>query len=228
MKTHPNDLKELFSNKSDAQQYPPSSTSISFKTDWSVNRRQSSSHRHEPKNVFHILQHKPKKYLFQSNDHHPTTNVSHENQQSIHYEHMKDLLIRTYYPHYHAAFQCGYYFGTKSKFPVQQNELLRSNISSDTETPSIFQRQSKKRERRSKRTRIEEKPAIIHPSKRRVSEEIPPVDIPIPTEILVNNNRKRPSTSNTQERKKKYIVSMPSPEIEFEEQNLSMSDRYVK
>ena len=242
LKTHPkyspNDLKQIFLAKSDQSIYPPSSTSMSFKTDWSVNRRQSSSHRHEPKNVFHILQSNPTKRLFPSNEHRSLSNFSREDQEQIHYEHMKDLLIRTYYPHYHAAFQRRCYFGSKSKFPVQKSDLLQSKDSSDTEeskrnTPSIFQRHSKKRGRRSKRSRMEEKPAVIDSSKRRVSEEIPAVEIPIPTEIIpaklvTHNHRKRPNSANTDERRTKRMASIPSPEMVFEDQELSISERYLK
>ena len=236
LKTHPkfspDDLKKLFSKKSDASSSHPPSTSTTFKTDWSVNRRNSSSYRHDPKNVFHILQLNPKKRLFSSNDQPLSTDPSNENQHETDYEHMKDLLIRTYYPHYHATFQCGYYFGSKLKFPIQENDLFKSKDESKRYVPSIFQRQSKKRGRRSKHHRLREEPALIKPSERRVSEEIPPADIPIPTEIsspiLINNTRKRRNSFNVQERKKKTIVSVPSPEISFEDGDPSVSDRYVK
>lgn len=231
-KFSPDDLKKLFSKKPDASTSHPASTSTNFKTDWSVNRPNSSSYHHEPKNAFHILQLNPKKRLFPLNDQPPSTDPSNDNQHEMDYEHMKDVLIRTYYPHYHAAFQCGYYFGSKSKFPVQENDLFKSKDEPKRYVPSIFQRQSKKRGRRSKHNRLREEPALIKPTERRVSEEIPTVDTPIPTKIsppiLINNSRKRRNSFNVQERKKKPIVSVPSPEIVFEDRDLSVSDRYLK
>lgn len=115
--------KKSFSNKKDNQKQTPlsiisSPTSTSFKMDWTVNRRQSSStHRQEPKNFFHILQLQPKDRLSVTNQ-----TISSTTKTPVEtFEHIKDILARTYYPHLHTAIECGYQFGTKSKFPnVQQ------------------------------------------------------------------------------------------------------------
>jgi hypothetical protein len=147
---------------------------------------------------------------------------------------MKELLVRTYYPHFHTAFQYGYYFGSKSKIPVKHQHFQladKSELPTDIDQsmtitlkspPSIFQRQSKKRGRKPKHRKIQDKPLPIAFTERRVSEEIPPADIPIPTKIssppIINNNRKR---------KRIQIISTPSPEIFYDDQDLSYSDRYL-
>jgi hypothetical protein len=224
------------------------STSNLFKTDWSVNRRNSSSYRQEPKNFFHILQLNPQKQLFLSTNNQSTTKLSIENQHQINYEHIKSLLIRTYYPHFHTAFEYGYYFGSKSKIPIKHHDLPivnNSQLTSDIDEsmtitlkspPSIIQQESKKRGRKPKYRTIQDKPLPIISTERRVSEEIPPMNILIPTQIssppLIekepNNNRKRKISitinSNLNERKKKK--SMPSPEIINEYLDISYSDRY--
>jgi hypothetical protein len=243
LKTHPKfDPTTIFTKKSESKTNLSSSTSVSFKTDWSVNRRNSSSHRHEPKNVFHILQLTPKKQLFSDINNQSSTKLSIEDQHQIDYEHMKELLIRTYYPNFHTAFQYGYYFGSKPKMPVKQQHfqwINQSKLTSDIDEsttitlkspPSIFQRQSKKRGRKAKHRKIQDKPLPLISTERRVSEEIPAVDTPIPTQIssspLITNKRKR-KISPVNERKKKQIISIPSPEIIYDDQDLSYSDRYL-
>jgi len=224
-----------------------SSTSIAFKTDWSVNRRSSSTHRHEPKNLFHILQLNPKKEIFSSTNNNSTEKLPDEDQLNINYEHIKHLLVRTYYPHFHTAIQRGHFFGSKSKILMKHNDLpivinpqsftdidetMTINLNSPLCTP---QQESRKRGRKPKHKKIKDKPLPIISTERRVSEEIPPAVI-LPSSPLiekqVNNNndyRKRKLSitinSNINERKKKKIVPLLSPEIINEYQDISYSDR---
>lgn len=232
-----NHEENLFSNEKNSSKTIQQSTTLNtFKTDWSVNRRNSSSYRHEPKNVFHILQLNPKKNLSLSiNNHNSSTTIaefSYENQ----YEQMKNILIRTYYPHFHRAFQYGFHFGIKSKIPIKHHDIpIKKPTESITDIdqsmtitlkspPSIFQHESKKRGRRPK-----EKPLPITSTERRVSEEIPPVEILTPIQILssppplivekeINNNRKR-KISITLDTKKRR--SIPSPEIIHDNQSMN-------
>ena len=241
------DPKSVFNKKDELKPTPTSSsTSISFQTDWSVNRRSSSSHRHDPKNVFHVLQLNPKKQLFSSNKNTSTTKLLDENQQTISYEHIKNLLVRTYYPHFHAAVESGYYFGSKLKLLTKRHELPvvikpESPIDIDEtmtitlkSPPSNIHHESRRRGRKAKH-----KPLPITSTERRVSEEIPPVmfqespTIVLPsllTEKQTNtNNRKRKTSitinSNINERKKKRFIPSPSPEFSSEYQDVSYSDR---
>jgi len=244
------DQNLLFNKKFETKTNLSSLTSISFKTDWSINRRNSSSYRHEPKNVFHILQLNPKKQLFLSTNNQSPIKLSLETQHQINYEHIKSLLIRTYYPHFHTAFQYGHYFGSKPQIPIKHHDLPINNnseLTSDIDEsmtitlkspPSIIQQESKKRGRKPKYRTIQDKPLPITSTERRVSEEIPPVSVLIPTTILsspsiekeINNNRKRKSSitinSNRNEKKKKDFISLPSPEIINDYQDISYSDRY--
>jgi len=227
-----------------------SSTSNSFKTDWSVNRRNSSSHRYEPKNFFHILQLNPKKQLFLSSNNRSPTKLSIETQHQINHDHMKNLLIRTYYPHFHTAFEHGYYFGSKPKIPIKHHDLPivnHSELITDIDEsmtitlkspPSILRQESKKRGRKPKYRKIQDKPLPIKSTERRVSEEIPPMDvltpikIPSPPPLIekeTNNNRKRKisiTINSINEKKKKK--SLPSPEIINEYQDVTYSDRYYR
>ncbi|CAF0858661.1 unnamed protein product [Adineta ricciae] len=104
-----------------------SPTSTSFKTDWNVNRRNSTStQRQTPRNFFHILQLNPKKDIdAQQNSSlvtRPTPKTAIEKFESI-----KDILARTYYPHRYTAIECGYYFGEKSKF-LSTQQLISTNV----------------------------------------------------------------------------------------------------
>jgi hypothetical protein len=103
--------------------------------------------------------------------------------------------------------------------------------------PSIFQYESKKRGRKPKYRKMKDKPLPIAFTERRVSEEIPTVDVVTPTKIsssppptLIDHNRKRKISitmnSDRNERKKKKSISIPSPEIIHEYQDISYSDRY--
>ncbi|CAF4336073.1 unnamed protein product [Rotaria sp. Silwood2] len=224
IKTYENDVKidqNIFIDKNQETKSNSSlSTSISFQTDWSVNRRNSSSYRREPKNMFHILQLSPKKDLSLSTNNKSTTKLSIEHQQYIDYEHIKDLLVRTYYPHFHTAVQSGHYFGSKSKLPIKHDLPIFTNPESPIDTnetiaitlkspPSTTEPEFKTRGRKPKYKKLKDKPLPITSVERRVSEEIPPVVIKesmivlTPTEIPslpivenemdnnTNNNRKR-------------------------------------
>ncbi|CAF2113650.1 unnamed protein product [Rotaria magnacalcarata] len=64
LKTYENYFKhepKIFDKNKDTKSDSSLSTSTSFKTDWSVYRRNSSSYKRDPKNFFHILQLNPKK-----------------------------------------------------------------------------------------------------------------------------------------------------------------------
>ncbi|UJR22985.1 hypothetical protein I4U23_026012 [Adineta vaga] len=224
-----------------------STSSTSFKIDWSVNRRSSSTHRYEPKNIFHILQLNPKKQIFLPTKTNFEEKLSGEEQINLHYEHMQKLLVRTYYPHFHIAVQRGHYFGSKSKLFMKQNNLpIIINPRSPTDIDdtmtiklnspiSTFEHDSRKRGRRLKHKHNREKPRAITSIERRVSEEIPAVVILTspPTEKEVNNNtiinrKRKPSItihSQVSETKKKKIILPLSPEIiTNESQDLSYSD----
>ncbi|CAF3874447.1 unnamed protein product [Rotaria sp. Silwood1] len=257
IKTYENDSKIDQKNQETKSNSSLLSSTSSFKTDWSVNRRSSSSYRREPKNMFHILQLNPKKDLFLSTNNKPTTKLSIEHQQHIDYEHMKDLLIRTYYPHFHIAVQSGNYFGSKSKLPIKHHDLPISTTpesppieSNETiaitlkSPPSITEQEIKTRGRKSKYKKLKDKPLPIISVERRVSEEIPPVDIKesmivststeislpsiVENEINNNNNRKRKKSAtinlNINERKKKKFIQSPSPEFSNEYQDIAHSD----
>ena len=95
-----------------------SSTSVSFQTDWNINRRQSSStHRHKPKNIFHILQVHPTPHFFSTENPPVTSKSSTPRQANQNLERIKDILARAYYPHLYTAVESGYHFGFQSKFP---------------------------------------------------------------------------------------------------------------
>ncbi|CAF2013141.1 unnamed protein product [Rotaria magnacalcarata] len=135
---------EKSSNKNDNHKQQPlsmisSPTSTSFKLDWNVNRRNSlSAHRQRPKNVFHILQLNPKKEfsLFDA----PSISTSKSPIQT--FERMKDILARTYYPHFYKAIEYGYQFGSKSKFPNTQQLITTHgdiiNIKEMPESPDLI------------------------------------------------------------------------------------------
>ena len=111
--------KSTFQKKDYQKQQPlsmiSSPTSTSFKTDWNVNRRHSTStHRHTPKNSFHILQENPKTN-FSSLANSSSTATSQSPVQT--FERIKDVLARTYYPHLYTAIEYGYQFGVKSTIP---------------------------------------------------------------------------------------------------------------
>jgi len=136
--------KKSFFNKKDNHKQQPlsvisSPTSTSFKMDWSVNRRNTSStHRHIPKNVFHILQLKPKNDLsISNNSSSPKSKSPIEN-----FERIKDILARTYYPHLYTAVEYGYQFGVKSKFPNTQQLISTHNdfipVKQMPESPCLF------------------------------------------------------------------------------------------
>jgi hypothetical protein len=136
--------KKSFFNKKDNHKQQPlsvisSPTSTSFKMDWSVNRRNSlATHRHGPKNVFHILQINPKNDLSISNN--PSSPKLKSPIQN--FERVKDILARTYYPHLYTAVEYGYQFGVKSKFPNTQQLISTHNdfipVKQMPESPSLF------------------------------------------------------------------------------------------
>ncbi|CAF1129480.1 unnamed protein product [Adineta steineri] len=220
-----------------------SSSSMSFKTDWSVNRRSSSSHRHEPKNIFHILQLNPTKQIFLTTNKDFRKNLTIEEQQNINYEQMKSLLIRTYYPHFHTAIQRGQYFGSKSNILVKHHDVpIIINPQSPTDIDEtmtiklnsplpIPQQESRRRgrKRKHKKEKDKDKPLPLAFTQRRVSEEIPPVVIlkspPLPPppsiekEVNDNMNNRKRKTSMTmnlnisETKKKKKIIQPLSPEI---------------
>jgi hypothetical protein len=116
-------------------------TASSFITDWKVNQRSSSStHRHIPKNFFHILQLEPKKQYFSSSNTSSTTLKSSNQNQD--FERVKDILARTYCPHLHTAMEYGYNFGSKSKFLSTQQLITTHNdiipIKEMPESPSFI------------------------------------------------------------------------------------------
>jgi hypothetical protein len=88
----------------------------------------------------------------------------------------------------------------------------------------------KKRGRKPKHRKVHSRPLPLTSVERRVSEEIPPVIVkePVviltPTEIPLNNNRKR-KTSDIKEGKKRRFISSPSPELIYDYQDISYSDR---
>ena len=99
-----------------------SPTSTSFKSDWSFNRRHSSStHKHKPGNIFHALQLNPKVDFSLRN----TSSISISKSPIQNFERIKDILARTYYPHLYTAVEYGYQFGAKSRFPNTQ-QLISS------------------------------------------------------------------------------------------------------
>jgi hypothetical protein len=122
--------KSSFNKKDKLKQQPPlsvisSPTSPTFNIDWAVNRRNSSStHRHMPKNFFHILQVNPKTSFSISNDSSLSTSKPSPIQT---FERIKDILARTYYPHLYTAIEYGYQFGSKSKFPHTQQLISTNN-----------------------------------------------------------------------------------------------------
>lgn len=233
--------ENLFSNeKSSTKMNQSSLTTNTFKTDWSVNRKNSSSYRLEPKNVFHILQLNPKKHLSLTTNNQSSKNLSIEDQYEIYYEQMKSLLIRTYYPHFHRAFQYGFYFGSKSKIPIKHHDVPVSNKSESTvdidesmtitlkSPPSIFQQETRKRGRKPKHKKIQDKPLPITCTERRVSEEIPAVEVLTPIQIssppvIEKESRKRKISITIEKKKKK---SIPSPEIINQHEDITYSDRY--
>ncbi|CAF3258220.1 unnamed protein product [Rotaria socialis] len=202
LKTYENYFKhepKIFGKNKDTKSDSLLSTSASFKTDWSVYRRNSSSYKRDPKNFFHILQLNPKKDLLLSTDNQSATNLTIEEQQKMHYEQVKDILVRTYYPHLHTTVQNGYYFGSKSKLLVQNQDLpifikSESPISTDETTTtttitlkspiSTGKQEFRTRGRRPKHRKLKDKSAPIISMERRVSEEIPPVVINEPTPVL--------------------------------------------
>ncbi|CAF1362506.1 unnamed protein product, partial [Adineta ricciae] len=224
------------------------SVSSSFKLDWSVNRRSSSSHRHEPRNLFHILQSNPKKHILKRSKHEYKKELSAEEEIQLHYEHIQKLLVRTYYPHFHIAVERGHTFGSKSKLFAKQSHLpividpsspadVDDSMTIKLNSPvSTSEHDSGKRRQRSKQKHNKERPQPIALTERRVSEEIPAVVIlqspPPPREV--NNNtidsqkRKISVTvhSAVPERKRKKLIILPlSPELASNEsQDLSCSD----
>ncbi|CAF1039536.1 unnamed protein product [Rotaria sordida] len=113
-----------------------SPTSISFKMDWNVNRRNisSSTHRHTPKNLFHVLQLNPKTQISLSDTSSSSSTTTKSPIQT--FERIKDILARTYYPHFYKAIEYGYQFGTKSKYPnTQQLITTHSDIIDVKEMP---------------------------------------------------------------------------------------------
>lgn len=127
------DKKSIFNKKDQQKQQPlsiiSSPTAKAFQMDWSVNQRNSSStHRKKPKNLFHILQLKPKTQLSVTNE----TSISPSPTPIQRFERVKDILARTYYPHLHTAIEYGYEFGSKSNI-LHTQEL----ISTHDEIPSI-------------------------------------------------------------------------------------------
>jgi hypothetical protein len=194
IKSFPKNLleKKSFFYKKDhhKQQQTPlsvisSPTSASFKTDWTVNRRNSSStHRQTPKNFFHVLQLNPINQFSSSTDSSSALSTLKSPIQT--FERIKDILARTYYPHLYTAIEYGYQFGAKSKFPSTQQLIsthediipikqmpespsliddsititLKSPPSTTKRDPIIIPQSStitKKRERNEKKSRIEDK-----------------------------------------------------------------------
>lgn len=117
--------KSFFNRKDNQKQQQPlpvinSPASNSFIIDWNVNRRNSSStHRHTPKNSFHILQLNPRTTLSLSTN---SSSISSSTTKSPiqTFERIKDILARTYYPHLYTAIEYGYQFGAKSTLPNTQ------------------------------------------------------------------------------------------------------------
>lgn len=241
---------KIFDKNQDAQSKSISSSTLtSFKTDWSVNRKSSSSYRREPKNLFHILQMNPKKDLLLTTENPSPTNLTIEEQQTMNYEQIKDILVRAYYPHLHKAVQNKCYFGSKSKFQIKDHDLQiftnfePSSTENETTVQSpvpVVEQEIRTRGRRPKHKKLNDKPAPIAKMERRVSEEIPPVMIqestPIQTkveesstdnEIYSGRKRKISLTINTNvdERKKRKIITPPSPEFFNEYQEMIHSER---
>ncbi|CAF2743751.1 unnamed protein product [Rotaria sp. Silwood2] len=277
---------EKSSNKNDNYKQQPlsvisSPTSISFKTDWNVNRRNSSAtHRHTPKNFFHILQLTPKTQLIQSDTSSSSSSSITTKSPIQTFERMKDILARTYYPHFYKAIEYGYQFGTKSKFPNTQqlitthNDIIdikempeSPNLLDDSITitlkspPSTTRRDSNviqqspivtptTNEQKLKKAKIDDKSLIPKQNQCHTNENIDelspwiirksvviltPAKIPLLSpplsekeKNLHTTNRKRKSsittTPNITERKKKRIVSSPSPEIINQIENISDSE----
>ena len=116
-----------------------SSTSASFQTDWSINRRQSVTNAPTPRNFFHMLQLNPRKQLSSSHTTTARSSSSNQNRAQQNFEQMKDLLARTYYPHVYTAMEYGYRFGSTSKFPnthdlltVHDEEIIHIKQSPDS------------------------------------------------------------------------------------------------
>lgn len=224
LQRHVNADEDLFADGTEGSEpRTASSTALSFQTDWSINRRSSSVSRHARKNFFHDLQLNPKRQLFATTEEDHRTS---EGQQRIDVECIKDILLRTYYPHLHDTIAFGDSFGAKAKL-LNKHEAF-SNDEGMTkmlkcplvtaQSPSITL-SPRGRGRKRKHQDVIEKPAPIITMPRRVSEEIPPV--PINESVLVStpskplNHRHKRSVANNNDNlkksKRKRFVSPPSP-----------------
>ena len=217
-----------------------SSTALSFQTDWSINRRSSSVSRHTRKNFFHDLQLNPKRQLFATTEENHRTS---EGPQQINVDCIKDILLRTYYPHLHATIAFGDSFGAKAKLLNKQeafsNDEAMTNMLEcplvNPPSPSITL-SPRGRGRKRKHQAVIDKPAPIIAMSRRVSEEIPPVSVnesvlvSSPTKQL-NHRQKRSvaknnnNNDNLKKSKRKRFVSPPSPDMSNSQRTRSTSAR---
>lgn len=93
-----------------------SSTAISFKTDWKVNRRTSSSKsRTTPNNIFHILQLNPKTRYSETKFSTPTERKEDISRLKEQFEHLKTILARTYCPELYFTVENEDVFGSRRR-----------------------------------------------------------------------------------------------------------------
>ena len=105
-----------------------SSTKVSFRTDWNVNRRHSASaNRQRPKNIFHILQLNPTTKFSSSITNESPLKTFTPEQANEQFEKIKDILARVYCPHIHKAIESGYHFGYKPKVKPTKNLIVEHN-----------------------------------------------------------------------------------------------------
>ena len=151
-----------------------STTSPSFRTDWSAKR-----HRTSRKNLFHTLQTNPKRSIFQTEQ--TTTNPDRITELPL--EQIKDILLQTYYPRLAHAVRVGFFFGTKPKSLLKNESQIISMNSIENEQ---LTRPTNKRKQNELSVEINQK-------QRRLSEEIPPaIKIEIePTTIQSTDDKQR-------------------------------------
>ena len=230
---HVQDREDLFTDANEATKPTvSSSTALSFKTDWSINRRGSSASRHARKNFFHVLQLNPKRQLFSSREEDRPA----EGPPPINVECIKNILMRTYYPHLHNNIASGDQFGAKAKLFSKQDPLsidptllITSPLGtsqSPTPTPSTPV-SARGRGRKRKHREVVEKPAPIVAMPRRVSEEIPvspnkQINQRQKRSVVNNDNNNNP---NLKRSKRKRFVSPPSPVMGNSHPPISPSER---
>ena len=181
------ETKSLFDEPDALKPTQLSSTAISFQTDWSVNRRQSSSHRHRPRNIFHTLQKNPRKELLSLAKDPLPASSSVDQEHVIDVEQIKNVLLRTYCPQLYSAVEYGYSFGSKCSFRGRHHDFSTDPPADTNEMVAIEPESVKRHGRQSKYREIVDKPLPIAAGSRRVSEEIPPGPMQESTLIIASS-----------------------------------------